>query len=134
MRIGELAKRVGLTTETIRFYEKRGLLGDSTCERTESNYRVYFEASVERLETITAAKELGFSLAEILELSRLWESGQLSPVMRVQVLREKLTKLEDKKQAIERLQAVIERKLSVIGLAPGQAAVEQVRQIDGSMR
>lgn len=114
MRIGELARQVGVTTETIRFYEGRGLLGDPPCARTEGNYRVYTEATVERLKTITAAKALGFSLKEMLELGRLWESGQLSPAARAQVLREKLAELERKKRAIEQLQALIDQKLKAL--------------------
>jgi DNA-binding transcriptional MerR regulator len=134
MRIGELARRVGLTTETIRFYEKRGLLGDTACDRTESNYRVYTETAVERLETITAAKTLGFSLTEILELSRLWDSGQLSPEMRAEVLRGKLAELDDKKQSIERLQALIERKLSALGPSRGDALVDGDGEVPAKVR
>jgi DNA-binding transcriptional MerR regulator len=114
MRIGELANRAGLTTETIRFYEKQGLLGDSAHERTESNYRVYDEAMTKRLETIGAAKQLGFSLSEILELSRLWESGQLDHVAQERALKGKLLELRDKRAALEHLQTVVRRKLSVL--------------------
>ena len=114
MRIGELAKRVGLTTETLRFYEKQGLLGETVHERNESNYRVYPKAAIERLETIQAAKQLGFSLAEILELGRLWESGQLDRKARIQIMQEKLAELEQKKQALQRLEAVVRKKLRAL--------------------
>jgi MerR family transcriptional regulator, Zn(II)-responsive regulator of zntA len=114
MRIGELAKRVGLTTETLRFYERQGLLGDMVQGRSEGNYRVYSEAAVERLETIQAAKQLGFSLAEILELSRLWESGKLDRKARIKVMEKKLAELETKRAALERLDAVVRQKLHAL--------------------
>ncbi|MFB9995407.1 MerR family transcriptional regulator [Deinococcus oregonensis] len=114
MRIGELAKRAGMTTETVRFYEQRGLLGNAASERSEGNYRLYTEAAVERLGIITAAKKLGFSLAEILELGRLWQSGQLSPAAKDQVLCQKLLELEHKRQVLEHLQTLIERKLAAV--------------------
>ena len=69
MRIGEVAKRTGLGIETIRFYEREGLLLEP--ERRPSGYRQYDEATVERLGYIRRAKELGFTLTEIKELLEL---------------------------------------------------------------
>jgi len=69
MRIGEVAKLSGTGIETIRFYEREGLLLEP--ERRPSGYRQYDEASVERLNYIRRAKELGFTLAEIRELLQL---------------------------------------------------------------
>lgn len=69
MKIGEVAKRSGIGVETIRFYEREGLLLEP--ERRPSGYRQYDEATVERLEYIRYAKELGFTLAEIKELLEL---------------------------------------------------------------
>ena len=66
MKIGELAKRTGLSGTTLRYYESRGLLPPQ--ERTESGYREYDDSSVERVETVLAAKRLGFSLEEIRQM------------------------------------------------------------------
>jgi Hg(II)-responsive transcriptional regulator len=66
MKIGEVAKRSGTGIETIRFYEREGLLLEP--ERRPSGYRQYDDATVERLDYIKRAKELGFTLAEIKEL------------------------------------------------------------------
>ena len=63
---GKLAQRVGVHLETVRFYEKEGLLPPAS--RTASGYRQFAEAAVNRLEFVKRAKELGFSLAEIREL------------------------------------------------------------------
>ncbi len=69
MKIGEVARISGTGIETIRFYEREGLLLEP--ERRPSGYRQYDEATVERLNYIRQAKELGFTLAEIKELLEL---------------------------------------------------------------
>ena len=69
MKIGEVAKLSGTGIETIRFYEREGLLPEP--QRRPSGYRQYDEATVERLEYVRGAKELGFTLAEIRELLEL---------------------------------------------------------------
>ena len=66
LTIGRLAKQVGLGIETIRFYERQGLIQPPP--RTDSNYRIYPEEEVARLEFIKRAKDLGFTLKEIKEL------------------------------------------------------------------
>ena len=63
LRSGELAKRAGVGVETLRFYERRGLL--ETPRRTPSGYRQYPPGQVERVRFIRRARDLGFSLAEI---------------------------------------------------------------------
>lgn len=69
MKIGELAKRSGIGIETIRYYERERLLQEPL--RRPSGYRQYEVATLERLEYIRRAKELGFTLAEIRELLEL---------------------------------------------------------------
>lgn len=63
MTIGQLARESETEAQTIRFYERRGLLAKP--ERTESNYRVYDNKAVERLTFIKRAKEIGFTLKDI---------------------------------------------------------------------
>ena len=69
MKIGEVARRTGTGVETIRYYEREGLL--LAPARRPSGYRQYDESTLERLEYIRRAKELGFTLAEIRELLEL---------------------------------------------------------------
>ena len=66
MKIGQLADAVGVGVETVRYYERRGLLEPPL--RTEAGYRQYGASDVARLEFLLRAKELGFTLAEISEL------------------------------------------------------------------
>jgi len=66
LTIGKLAKQVGVGIETVRFYERQGLIDPPP--RTDSNYRIYPEDEVARLKFIKRAKSLGFTLHEIKEL------------------------------------------------------------------
>ncbi len=93
MKIGELAKATGLTTKTIRYYELHRLLDDP--ERTESGYRMYGEADVERLEFVKKAKRLGLSLEEIREILILHEESQAPCVHVLALLDRKLEHVED---------------------------------------
>ncbi len=69
LKRGELARRCGVNPETIRYYEKRGLL--PRARRSPSNYRIFGEDAVRRVRFVMRAKELGFTLAEIRELLAL---------------------------------------------------------------
>ena len=68
MRIGQLAQLVGVETQTIRFYERQGLLPPP--DRQENGYRIYNEKHGERLAFIRRCRILDLSLAEIHELQR----------------------------------------------------------------
>ncbi len=69
LMIGEVARQAGVGVETIRFYEREGLVPKPP--RTPSGYRQYPEDTISRLRFIQRAKELGFSLREIQELISL---------------------------------------------------------------
>ena len=66
MTIGELAERAGVNVQTVRYYERRGLLAKP--RRTDSGYRTYTDVTLDRLRFIRRAQELGFTLSEIGEL------------------------------------------------------------------
>jgi MerR family copper efflux transcriptional regulator len=69
MTIGRLAKQTGVNIDTIRYYERNGLIPEPV--RRASGYREYEISDVQRLRFIMRAKELGFTLAEIGELLSL---------------------------------------------------------------
>lgn len=69
LSIGHLARETGTKVETIRFYEKNGLLPEPS--RTEGNYRAYEPDHLNRLSFIRRARDLGFSLDQIRELLTL---------------------------------------------------------------
>src|SRR5258708_36203544 len=70
LTIGQVARRVGMGIETVRFYEREGLL-NRPARSPSSGYRLYEEGVVGRLQFILRAKELGFTLNEIKELLSL---------------------------------------------------------------
>jgi DNA-binding transcriptional MerR regulator len=73
MQIGELAKRSGVTVQTVRFYERLKLLPEP--QRKDSGYRVYSEPDLKRLRFVRQGKSLGFSLDEIRDILRMRERG-----------------------------------------------------------
>jgi len=73
MKIGELSREANLSIDTVRYYERRGLIPKAS--RTESGYRTYSADDVRRLKFIVHAKELGFTLDEIKELLSLRSDG-----------------------------------------------------------
>jgi DNA-binding transcriptional MerR regulator len=74
IQIGELAEKGDVTVQTVRFYERQGLLPNPP--RKDSGYRIYVEADLRRLLFIRQAKALGFSLVEIREILHMRERGQ----------------------------------------------------------
>jgi MerR family mercuric resistance operon transcriptional regulator len=69
MRIGAVARKIGLTQDAIRFYERRGLLPRP--QRTSGGFRRYADADVETLAFIRQAQQLGFTLKEVADLLEL---------------------------------------------------------------
>lgn len=69
MRIGELAKATGTKAETIRYYEREGIL--PAADRTDSNYRDYSKDHLATLTFVRRARGLGFSMAQVRQLAAL---------------------------------------------------------------
>jgi DNA-binding transcriptional MerR regulator len=110
LRIGEVARRSGVGVEALRFYERRGLLGRPA--RTESNYRVYDETVLERLDFIKRAQAVGFTLDEIGEILAESAEGR-QPCRHVRELaRRKLEELDRRLSELRRHRAELARTLS----------------------
>ncbi len=73
MTIGEVARRVGLTTQGIRYYEREGLL--PRISRTHTGYRIYEPEVLSRLSFIKQARHLGLSLGEVKGILRMSDLG-----------------------------------------------------------
>jgi len=76
MTIGKLAAASGVSVETVRFYQRRGLLAEP--ERRGSGYREYSEADRSRLDFIRRARRLGFTLGEISDLIGPVQAGDIA--------------------------------------------------------
>ncbi|MES2785551.1 MAG: Cu(I)-responsive transcriptional regulator [Pseudomonadota bacterium] len=74
--IGEAARRSGVSAKMARHYESLGLLPE--VNRTASGYRVYTDKEVHTLRFIKRSRDLGFSMAEITELLKLWQNRSRS--------------------------------------------------------
>lgn len=98
---GKLAKAAAVNIETLRYYEKRGLLPEPP--RKESGYRVYPESAVERLLFIKGSQALGFTLEEIRELLTLRVDKHAT---RTDVRQRAYEKVQDIEQKIAALQAM----------------------------
>ena len=72
MNIGQASARSGVSAKMVRHYESLGLL--PTVARTDAGYRQYGDAEVHTLRFVRRARELGFSMAEIAELLKLWQN------------------------------------------------------------
>ena len=92
LKIGELAKRCGVTAKTIRYYELLGLLHEPV--RTYSGYRLYEEKVVERLIFIKKAKGLGFSLTDIGETLALYDTQQAPCVHVLAIVDQKIHEID----------------------------------------
>ncbi|BEU01656.1 heavy metal-responsive transcriptional regulator [Agarivorans sp. OAG1] len=92
-KIGELAKLSGLTVETLRFYERKGLLVPTA--RGENLYRMYSKQDLARLRFIQRAKQAGLSIKDILELLTLREHAETASCNDVSnVVGQKLAKVQ----------------------------------------
>jgi DNA-binding transcriptional MerR regulator len=76
MTIGKLAAAEGVSVETVRFYQRRGLLAEP--ERRSSGYREYSDADRDRLVFIRRARQLGFTLQEIADLLGPVQAGDIA--------------------------------------------------------
>ncbi len=109
LTIGHLAKRAGMNLETVRYYERRGLL--SKPPRSRSGYRLYPAEAARRLKFIQRAKELGFSLREVGELLSLRVSPRTSRAELQQRAEGKIADIRAKIQSLESIENSL-RKLT----------------------
>ena len=107
MLINELSKITGISVHTIRFYEKSGLIeGKRDASIKSNNYFHYDEESIEKLEFISDAKSVGFSIREIGQVIDAW--CKFTPVEKLNILDEKLQSLNEKLKEIKEMKNKIE--------------------------
>lgn len=117
LTIGHLAKQAGVNLETVRFYERRGLLPRPP--RSAAGYRLFPAEAARRLKFIRRAQELGFSLAEIRELLSLRMSrATTSAAIRARA-EAKIADIEAKIRTLESMKKTLRRLTRVCdGCAP----------------
>jgi MerR family mercuric resistance operon transcriptional regulator len=125
LTIGQVARSAEVGIETVRFYERQGLLEEPA--RKQSGYRQYGEDVVARLRFIRRAKELGFSLKEIKELLAL----RVDPTTTCAEVRSKATaKIADVEQKIEALQRIRNALVKLTAICRGRGPTGECPILD----
>jgi DNA-binding transcriptional MerR regulator len=108
-KIGQVAQETGLSIDTIRFYERQGLLKRSP--RTEGGFRLFGTSDIETLKFVRKAQELGFSLNEIRELLILRADHVPACSHVKELLGQKLTAVQQKIAELQNLERSLKRAL-----------------------
>lgn len=111
--IGKLALHADVTTDTVRYYEKEGLLTPS--KRTGAGYRLYGEDAVRRLRFIKQAQQCGFSLKEIREVLALKNNDAACCKDVRSVAIEKKLQLEHKIRALQVMSRALSELIAICG-------------------
>jgi len=112
--IGAAAARSGVSAKMIRHYESLGML--PKVARTESGYRLYSEREVHTLRFIRRARDLGFSIAEIGELLKLWQNRRRASG---DVKRIALAHIADLERRLAEMQAMKQTLAQLVGCCHG---------------
>ena len=120
MKIGQLAQRAEVNIDTVRYYEREGLLPKP--ERLLSGYRIYGEGDVKRLRFVRRAKALGFTLPEIRELLELSASRDDDMAAMKSAAIGKIADVKARIAELERMRVALE---GLIASCPGHGALEQ---------
>lgn len=117
MTIGQLARRTELNVESVRYYERRGLIPEP--RRSKSGYRLYSQEAIARINFIKRAKTLGFSLSEISELLSLRVDPESTCRMVRTRAREKTADIESKIETLQDMKrALVKLTASCRGSGP----------------
>ncbi|HKH99404.1 MAG TPA: heavy metal-responsive transcriptional regulator [Candidatus Sulfotelmatobacter sp.] len=126
LRSGDLARLAGVSSDTVRHYERIGILPEAL--RTSSGYRMYSHDAAERVRLVRRALQIGFTLTELAEILQTRDRGG-APCQRVLDLTEaKLRSLEEQIQELRRTQRYMRQlvrqwRLQLTQLPPGKKAM-----------
>lgn len=118
--IGRLARRARINTDSIRFYERQGLLSPAT--KTDSGYRLYTDDAVRRIGFIKHAQRCGFSLAEISDLLQM-HKGDPARSRGYRLAAEKQAEIENTIEALRTMSEALSCLLEARDTQPGRDAV-----------
>lgn len=125
LSIGDLARRTGVKVETIRYYERIGMLPEP--QRTPANYRAYHAAHLAQLSFIRRARDLGFALEQVKALLALSRDARRPCAEVDEIASAHLREIDDK---INDLQALRRELREVVGRCRNGAAISECRIID----
>jgi MerR family copper efflux transcriptional regulator len=132
LSIGQVAQRAGMGIETVRFYEREGLL-NRPARSPSSGYRLYEEEVIARLLFIMRAKELGFTLSEIKELLSLRvDPGTCCEDVKARA-EVKIADIEEKIRTLQRMRKALLRLTRECGATGGGADCPILEALDGHL-
>ena len=110
MLVNELSKKTGLSIHTIRYYENLGMIKGLTDEKvTSNNYKHYDGNTIERLEIIIEAREVGFTLAEIKKILISWFETTDSKPETLELFQAKIKEIDDKMKYFKQTKSLLEK-------------------------
>lgn len=112
MLIGELSNKTGLSRDTIRFYEKQGLISIGKKERRENNYKEYSDDTLNKLLTIKRIKSFGFTLNETETFLSLLAKDAATCENVAEKMNEKLAKIDSKIKELQELKNALSNNLN----------------------
>src|SRR5690606_37677014 len=115
MQIGQLASQAGVAIDTVRYYERQGLLPPP--ERRASGYRQYGQQDITRLRFIRRAKDLGFSLQEIQDLLRISATPDASRADVRALAQHRLADIERRMRELDAMRSTLS---TLVGECSGQ--------------
>ena len=123
MNIGQLARQTGVTPDTLRFYEREGLL--ATPARADNGYRRYAEADVARVRFVRSAQALGFSLTEIRRIVPRLAAGLLDRAEIERHLSAKMAEIDAHMRQLRAMKRDLQATFGALSWAPGAVSIEQ---------
>jgi Hg(II)-responsive transcriptional regulator len=129
MRTGQVAQRAGVNPQTLRYYERRGLL--PVPDRLESGYRAYGAGAVEAVRFIKRAQELGFNLEEIEALLELADGGPESCDSAHEMATQKIADLDRKIASLQAMRGSLLRLASTCELPRAERECPLIRALAG---
>jgi DNA-binding transcriptional MerR regulator len=125
MLIGEIVNKTGLSKDTIRFYEKHGLIKIGRKERRDNNYKEYSEENLRRLLTIRRLKGFGFTLNEISDVLDMIEVNEASCDNMKDKIEGKVSLLDEKIKELIEIRSMLLKGVSKcqVGCTPSNSEV-----------
>lgn len=128
MKVSELASEAGVNPQTVRYYEREGLLPEP--ERTGSGYRNYDVTALHRLRFIVDAKEIGFTLKQIRQLLGLDPDAPQSCGCVQEMVTERLDELEQRLATMRRMRKQLQKLHTLCSEKPANSACPVLEALD----
>ncbi len=126
MTIGKLAKDGGVGVETIRFYERRGLI--KRPQREDGGFRYYASEEASRVRFIRRAQELGFTLKEVKELLDIQSKRKITGAQVKEKAQEKIKEIQKKVSDLKQMEVSLSHLSRICG--EGEQAIRECRIFD----